>query len=453
MDSEISSLDTILLPLDSTHEPLDAAPPLRSAPPRIDGLFDDWNPEDLLIRDPQGDAEGPFDLLEFWVQSRGTQIFLRFEIAGELNLNSGPAEDGEMFILVELPNAQILRVDFRGQELAIGGWWYRWPQLAFFTAPTHASSAFEMRLDLAFLGVEQGESVRLQVSGADSLEEWIPFILEEEPWEPSLRSATPPPESQLRLATLNTHENGLQRPEAAGIHRQIQAVAADIYCFQEEYRNSSGSLGLLLNNLTPGDEWWYVEKKRDLAIGSRASLSRLPDRNARFLAAIVHLEAGPVLVFNYHGSCCGWRGSEEDQNRSQELQEMAELIQDFRGAELGQGFAAFSEIPILVTGDFNLVGGSTPMDLLRAPEGPDLSWWMPSHLRGEDPWTWRRSTARIGPGILDLMLFSAENLEPLQGFVLDTADLDAPSLVAMGLQQADSLASDHLMVVFDFALP
>jgi hypothetical protein len=53
--------------------------------------------------------------------------------------------------------------------------------------------------------------------------------------------------------------------------------------------------------------------------------------------------------------------------------------------------------------------------------------------------------------MLDLIVHSP-GLERGNGFVLDTAELDAKTLSELGLQATDSQASDHLLLVADFSV-
>jgi len=54
--------------------------------------------------------------------------------------------------------------------------------------------------------------------------------------------------------------------------------------------------------------------------------------------------------------------------------------------------------------------------------------------------------------MLDVLVHGEGKLKRRNGFILDTADLDAPRLGQLGLQANDSQASDHLWLVADFEL-
>jgi hypothetical protein len=430
-----------------------AAQPPRP-PPRIDGRFDDWAPQDRVADDPSGDADGAFDVTGVSARSRGTVLYLRVDLAAALNLHFGDESDGTLRVRLGLPGRRTLEADTRARNLEVDGRWLRWPEIAYLTAPTHASRVFEIRFDLASLDVAVGDTVLLQLAGSDSLSEAVPLVLNAPPAELRRRSPARTPGTAFRVATLNTHESGLENPvEAPKLHRLITAVTADIYCFQEEYNISGEDVGRLLNTLDPRSRWWHAERDRNLVVASTKPLVLVPDESNRFLAVVV--DRSPersVMVVSYHGTCCGYAGTEEDASRVRQTEALARLIGGLRDGALGETLRPFRDVPVVVVGDFNLVGTRAPVDALTRPAGLGMTWWIPSHLVGDDAWTWRQPEARLSPGILDLVLYDPRRLERRNGFVLDTAELGPDVLEALTLQAGDSAASDHLMVVVDFAL-
>ena len=120
---------------------------------------------------------------------------------------------------------------------------------------------------------------------------------------------------------------------------------------------------------------------------------------------------------------------------------------------LTPGLLPYRYAPLIVVGDWNLVGSRTPLDLVEDPQGPDQCHWLLPHLVGDDVYTWRDLDEGPGdfvPGLLDLLTFSADLMVRQNGFVLDSTELDSELLSVLGLESADSLASDHLMLVGDF---
>jgi len=105
---------------------------------------------------------------------------------------------------------------------------------------------------------------------------------------------------------------------------------------------------------------------------------------------------------------------------------------------------------IVVTGDWNLVGSRTPLDILTGSSDlglTDLPLLQATQRKGA---TWRNPGSSFTPGRLDLMVYSPEVFGGARGFILDTSELDSATLGDSGLDANDSAASDHLMLVADF---
>ena len=103
-------------------------------------------------------------------------------------------------------------------------------------------------------------------------------------------------------------------------------------------------------------------------------------------------------------------------------------------------------------GDYNLVGSRTPLDMLTDAAGPGLQHWLLPNLIGESVATWRQNDSSFPPGLLDLVTYSPGRLVPRNGFVLDTGHLNEEELAKLGVKVKDSLVSDHLMLLADFAI-
>ncbi|MEO1511402.1 MAG: hypothetical protein AAFU70_04945, partial [Planctomycetota bacterium] len=135
--------------------------------------------------------------------------------------------------------------------------------------------------------------------------------------------------------------------------------------------------------------------------------------------------------------------------------EVAMDVPDVVASVLGEDpeLAPFADVPVIVAGDWNLVGSNTPREILTAPDGPALDHMILLKTDGRDAATWRALNGLgFTPGLLDLVAFSPESLEPLGGFVVDTERMTPSELQALGLRPLDSLVSDHLMLVADFKL-
>ena len=92
--------------------------------------------------------------------------------------------------------------------------------------------------------------------------------------------------------------------------------------------------------------------------------------------------------------------------------------------------------------------------MLENAPGHGLREWILPQLIGNEAITWRGRGTGPGsftPGRLDLCVYSADRLVRRNGFVLDSRMLNTKELEAYGLEQDDSAASDHMMIVTDFA--
>ena len=413
-------------------------PDLYPEAPVIDGIFGEWGDSDVLLVDPVGDAVAAFDITRVHARSRGTVLYLHFDVGSELNLQSGDWFDGQLRLDILVGDAR-LTVDFRGRSIYRDGnpdLWIPWQTMSMTTAPTHTSTEFEMQIDLSEIGATRHDAVTLSFDGSDRTEEAL-FVLDAPADSPApLRAATRGAQATFRIANLNTKDSGLSNPERAGsIGRLLAAVDADIYCFQEEYETEDSAISLALRTLT-GKQGWRVYRVRASIIATRGKLRPVESENERYAAARVKVSGGPeILAISYHGSCCGYAGSEEDEERISEAQALVRTIDAHR------------DVPALVIGDWNLVGSRTPLSTLEAA---GLERWHLESLRPGDFWTWYNPRSRFTPGQLDLLVHDPTRLERVHGYILSTHTMQAAEAEALGLRSDDSEGSDHQVLVGDF---
>lgn len=426
--------------------------------PTIDGWFEDWPEGALVAEDPPGDAQGAFDVTRLYATSRGAELYLRFDTTQLLNLYNGASADGTLEIALELADGRVLRIDLRGRDASLDGLVdVSWKALGFVAAPNHAGREFELRMDLRSMGLGAGDRVGLWLEGSDAT---LPVTLElgeeasDAPPEPAVERAP----GAVRVASLNTREAGLADPKRAdAIGRLLRAAAADVYVLQE-----LGSLGddeiaerlrSAMSSGGGGARWnvhgvSYGEYVKS-AVASRRPLVPIPTPEARFAAAIVELDEGPIAAFSVHLKCCGYLGSPEDQKRLAEGEMLRATIEALRDAKLGDPLAPYAAAPVVVMGDFNDVG-SPELQALLTDESVALERARLRHLRGPDVLTWRSASESFPPAVLDLAFFGGAALAG--GYIVDTQALSPSLLGSLGLEATDSEASDHLMLVADLAL-
>lgn len=430
----------------------------------IDGQFDDWAGTTPAATDPAGDGTAPFDLTQVFARSEGTTMFLRFDAAQNVNIQAGPTGAPTLLVEVTLPGGDTLVADLRARTFRRlpAGTALSWSSVGFVSAPTFAAREFELRLDLAGVGVQPGQSVTVNFSGSDSLAAPISIALNQPVPGMPRRSAARPPLSALRIASINTLNTGLSHATRGPmLGRLIDALDADIYCFQEEYNSSQPAVAFAVQQVDPLDNGysWRAHKFNECALVTWGAVRPLPTLGtpiSDYAAAVVDLGGaiGAVVVVSTHLRCCGWDGTAEDANRIAEMQSITQTINRLRDGLLGADFETYRDIPVIVLGDWNLVGSRTPLTVAETPKasrGLGLSWLFLRNLIGSDPQTWRDPASGFSPGVLDLLTYSADQLSAVHSFLFDTTRLNSAELAALNVQQGDSNASDHLMLVADFS--
>jgi hypothetical protein len=418
-------------------------------PVSIDGDFSDWDHEHLVAIDPAGDAEGAFDVTRVWLQTHGTIVFLRFDTGRVLNIQSGPREEGTLrFRFTREKDGRAAELDIRGRSVRLieasgGSTDLGWYAAGYRSAPTYANSEFELRIDLSVIGAGPGDRIKLSISGSDELDEPVRFELTEAQQtttdaDPTLDRA---PGTVLRIASLNTWRNGMVDPErAAPLLRLLSGAAPDVIMLQEEYNTSNADVKAAIESRFEGE--WNTVKVRDNVISSRMPLVQLTSLDDSYVAAVAnHDDLGEILLICVHKKCCGAIGTEEDTRRINQTRAIIQTI-DLARARFGD------DIPVVLAGDWNLVGSRSPLDMLTSPVGPDLRHIDARHLTTRDVYTWFAPNSAFAPGMLDLAAVDSESARS-QAFLVDTRKMPPALLEGSGMRPEDSDASDHLLLVID----
>ncbi|GAB4553805.1 MAG: endonuclease/exonuclease/phosphatase family protein [Phycisphaerales bacterium] len=427
-------------------------------PPVIDGAFDDWSNADATVADERGDARGAFDVLRLDAIASGGRLALRLELAEALNLQSGPPEQGTLVVRVApegSPNRAIA-IDMRARSVtgrALDP--LDWGVIDYVSAPTHASSVFEMSMDVRPLGVELGDELVVTFSGADTSDEPLRVQARR---GPLVMRAYEDPRKQAgvwRVCSINTLRNGALNAERAPVlGRLLDAMDPDIVCLQEEWDSDADALRRWIQDADPldnGARWGAVrvggnvilapeptQVVLDGASGSGFTIAKIDTGDRRLIVASVHLK------------CCGYAGSEEDERRIEQAQSLIRAVERIRAEHEG-----YAEAPFVLIGDWNLVGSGLARDLVCEHPTLDATDLAPMRLRGDRNTTWRDLTPNNGgfpPGRLDLAVVGG-GLTVDRSFVFDTEDLSNAMLGELRLDRAASRASDHLMLVVDIDAP
>ena len=443
------------------------AAPAFAAPVVLDGEFDDWQGREVAfeIIDPAGDASGKFDVLGLRGAAEGDTLYLELTLAEPLNLQSGPGDDGTLVLDVYLADGRTLSIDFRGRSAMFEGVLVPWSAIRFEALPTYASARQEMRIDLGGIVTEFAGEATISVRGSDDVAPATTSLApaEDRPTPTMRPDAKPAAGEGFRLANMNVLWDGLADDERGpGLARLLRFADADVVTLQEAIaRNAQPNLGrgeepdvdgasartaaTVASRL--GGEWNAVADGLGCAVVSRHPLQRVELRDpVRGAAAIVDLngdgfDAGDPLVVSVHLKCCGYAGNDDDLRRAEQA---IALARSLRRDDLDAH-------PLVVAGDYNLVGSSLPRDVLTGP-ALSLREAIPLQLGDASATTWRGldPTESFWPGRLDLILHNA-GLAPAQTFSIDTTELPPATLRALRLTPDASLASDHLLLVADFA--
>ena len=419
-----------------------------------DADFGEWASVSPLATDPAGDASGAFDITTVYAASVGTDLFLRFDTGSVRNLISGSNSDGDFRVLVTINGAE-LRLDYRNRSVSFDGSGRSWVDVGAELQPTYAASEFELKIDLASVGASVGDTVEIDFSGSDSLSSAASFTLSDPGVADERRDPARAAAASFRVASLNTEQTGLSSgSRGPRLERLIDAVNADIYCLQEEYNSSAGDVQNALESADPLEDGasWNVHKNNDNVVASVHPVIGAPSLSGSYAAALVDLPGDEaVFVLSVHPKCCGYIDSSEDATRIGQAQDMAQTIADFRAGSLGGALAPFADAPVIVIGDWNLVGSRTPLDIIEDPSGPALTALDMPNLIGESVLTWRNPSSSFAPGRLDLATYDDAILSAPKAYLLDTALLNGTERSALGVQATDSEASDHLLLVADFS--
>ncbi len=428
-------------------------------PVSSDGLLSEWSAASQIATDPAGDATGAFDVTSVSADSRGTILRLRFDTGNtNANLQSGNAGDGTLRI--ELTHgASSFTIDLRSRFAYLDGDTgntVSWNSIGWSSAPTYAALDYEAIFDAgSAFGVAVGDTITIDFSGSDSLAAPVSFTLTA-PADPApVIDTNRPGNSDFRIASINTLNTGLLNgARAPALGRLIVAMNADIYFFCEEYNSNAGQLASIMDGFFAPGPVWNIEKSGDNVIASTFPVTGVPTGSTRYASALVQLPSGPVFVVSVHLKCCGFAGDSSDLQRITQAQDIAQLIADFRAGNVNGGaLAAFAGAPVIISGDWNLVGSRIPLTTIEdGATGPGLVAPQVRRLVGNENFTWRSPTSSFWPGRLDLIAYSPANLRRLKAFSLDSTELDVGTLTALGLQADDSDASDHMMLVSDFVM-
>lgn len=441
--------------------------PVVSEPIVLDGFTDEWTDTAALVSDPVGDALGSTDVVSLTGKRQGEHVYLHLRIAEAGNLHK-PDDTGGLRIRIAGTEDSIT-LD-TGQRVAEwNGVPVPWSRIDYAGLPTHAATDFEIRT------VAPAGKLMIDISGSDQLQRAL--VLEGKPGRTTPREidvgrGTIP----LRVMVWNVLRGGPfeDSERYADGRRIIEVLDPDVLLIQEVW--DIPRLEQKVRRLCGPD--WSAHEVGGVAVASRMPITRLnldppyplDDRRRpvggdswsvmRNLFVGVDTPVGPLVVVTAHWKCCGSMGSTEDIQRMDDALTVLKSIWRLRNADPSaedQRFHSFNRnrhraqvprrftnAPLMIAGDYNLVGSREPLDMLLTQGLTEL---VPLQ---SDEWlatTWRSPEDEINhspngpwqpggfpPGRLDYALVDPR-LRIFRAFV---ADLGGPTLI-----------SDHLPIVID----
>ncbi|MEO0966586.1 MAG: endonuclease/exonuclease/phosphatase family protein [Planctomycetota bacterium] len=428
----------------------------------VDGFTHDW-PAAPAARaaDPRGDAAGPTDVLALAARRTEDAFYLKLRLAEDANLHK-PDDGGGLRITVANA-AESLTLDTGLRQLERDGTPIPFAEADYIGLPTHADDTFEIRLRLA----PAPGPVTVSVAGSDTLD--APLRLGAmEAWQ------DPPPidiargDTPLRVVAWNVlHGGPFGDPDREADGRAVlAALDADVLLLQEVWEIDD--LPDRVRALCGPD--WSVVESGGVAVATNlpmtpldlAPLSDDADQrgdswaNRRNLFAGIDTPVGPIVVVSSHWKCCGRAGSTEDLQRMDDALHALKAIWRLReGGVEGEWDRAtrtrpivkpvpdrFQHAPLVVAGDYNLVGSRDPLDMLLTTGLVEL---VPVQTHDNTAATWRDPREAQGtpddwqpggfpPGRLDFVAVDPR-LKVIRSFVADLGE--------------STLLSDHLPVVVD----
>ena len=483
----------------------------------LDGLFDEWAEASTIIDDPPDAPDAAVDVLSVQGLDDAEWLYLALDVGNEVSLQSLPGtlhllfdvdddratggtvnDMGGVDLILDLSQTAEPLVEGHGSGFAmrlVASDGATRPldryALGLTAAPTSSAPRFELRLSRLGAGgtASFGDRFRLlavYVENARTLEQtpsgsYVFRTRAEEPGPERLADLPRRSPGTLRVAQWNVGSAEF-RARAEGMARVLAALEPDVLLLDEiAGSTSSDSISAFfelepLGRLGP---WDFVMSEtggrqralvatRGRRIRPAESMRRVPylegslpeferslpfafptlaleqERGLSTAAAWVDVDGREALFVALDLQAAGWIDSPHDRLRT--LQ--AATIRAYIARELENGAA-----PVVVGGDFNLVGSRAPLVALARGldvDGSDLVAANAERLGERTLATWRDPENLFPPGRLDFLLLPDAAVALDNSFVFDTEDLNEETLERLGLEQdLMTLLSDHLVVVAD----
>ena len=402
--------------------------------PAIDGVFDEWNESHVIATDLKPKSSDSLGVASVSAIAYGADLFVRLEFDQEINLQGGNPNEKSMRL--QFKNEFI--IDFDDRKIQNGSRSMTWADVDFEVLPTYASKVFEMKIrgwkDVAKKSTPRVFGLDVKDATAYKVKPVRAGSLTQRTYECPEKN-----EKGFRIASQNTLRGGLAEADRQDQFKRLLSMTnADIFCFQEEWNSDLFQTGV--NAVLPDAKNTVWDN--GCAIATKYKMTKLPMDLVRGCSALIEKDGENIVVICCHFKCCGYAGSDEDKLRISEAGKINEAIKKLRDGGFG---AAAADAPVVLIGDYNLVGSRKPLDKLYESGLKDIL------LRARDgsACTWRGLNARESywPGRLDLA--SVAGVDHAHGYIINTELMPDARRKKLGVEIDDSRASDHLTLVLD----
>jgi endonuclease/exonuclease/phosphatase family metal-dependent hydrolase len=459
-----------------------------------DGVFDDWTAAAQETLDPSGDGGGSgIDFTHLEIAHDGDWVFLRLDTTVEVQPDE--QQDIRFYLDTDMNAATGYSINGIGADLVweLGqrtGTFYTpspqtidHPDIGLTIAPTVSATEFELALrrDAVPAGGQPlfpGNDFRIVItdnaSGGDRLPDSgaVSYTLD----ATSFPIATVPLEqtpSTIRVAGYNVQSDGLFDTGSAhqtALEKIFSTVDAQVWVICEVWNHTAEEVRQVVEGYLPsgsGENWYALKLDSGNVIVSRFPilLSWEVSPGDRITAAL--LDARPtwdsdLMVIANHWSCCT-----ADDNRQRQADATVAFLRD--AMTPGGNFTLAEDTPVILAGDFNLVGWRQQLDTLVSGDiqdegtygsdfAPDwgtgsLSYALSRHPDARMVYTWRQDSSSFYPGMLDYLFYTPSVITLDHGYVLETRTMKSTTLASYGLSANTTPdASDHAPRVGDFSL-
>lgn len=446
---------------------------------QMDGLFEDW--ENLSFVQKDANNSNSIDLIELSASNDDDYLYLRIKLDREILF-----QQSALRVWIDADNnantgqqvrdlGSELYYHFGQREGRLFGQEIGHFDIGLVALPTHSGDEFEVRIQRQ--GVFSSNTIKLVVAGQSLNNDALPstgslnYTFVEGPFP----SYTPTPitkESPDYIRIMNHNilfDRPLQSAFRGQFNRIVNAVNADIFCFNEFFDSGASAVKGLMDTAIPLDNGngWYVRK----VDGDNVTASRFPILQALRISDVGRISANLIdlpeeyqtnlLVIVCHFSCC-----DQETERQLQVDAVAAFIEEVKNP--GGRMTIDEGTPIVITGDFNMVGFQQQRTTLLTgdiqntqqfgtaglPDWDDteITDLIPFHTEKPVATTWINPFSSFAPGRLDYIMYSDSRLEAKKSFILKTDDMPSATLSANGLQASDTDFSDHLPIVGDFEI-